>query len=153
MSFLNYHIILLNCRFKISSSSSSSSSINLRPLGLFLPPGKHLPISFVVFLYFFSFQVCNLIFLGNLLSSILCICCLQCILYYVNFSLTSKIPNCSLVSLFLFLFCPKVYIIPLVLKTSFQQLQFPSGLIGYGPVLTAIHQNRDCHHLIKFNLS
>ena len=37
-----------------------SSNIRLRPLGLFLPPGIHLPISFVVFLYFFSLQVCNL---------------------------------------------------------------------------------------------
>ena len=42
-----------------SSSSPSSSSIRLRPFGLFLPPGNHLPISFVVFLYFFSVQVCN----------------------------------------------------------------------------------------------
>ena len=28
-------------------------------LDLFLPPGNHLPISFVVFLYFLSLQVCN----------------------------------------------------------------------------------------------
>ena len=41
-------------------SSSSSSTIRLRPLSLFLPPGNHLPISFVVFIYFFSLQVCNL---------------------------------------------------------------------------------------------
>jgi Amino acid permease. len=38
---------------------SSASTIRLRPLGLFLPPGNHLPISFMVFLYFFSLQVCN----------------------------------------------------------------------------------------------
>ena len=39
--------------------SLSSSSITLRPLGRFLPPGNHLPLSFVVFLYLFSLQVCN----------------------------------------------------------------------------------------------
>ena len=45
---------------------NSSSTIRLRPLGLLLLPGSHLPISFVVFLYFFSLQVCNLkFFLGN----------------------------------------------------------------------------------------
>ena len=38
---------------------SSSSTIRLRPLGLFLPPENHLPISLVVFLYFTSLQVCN----------------------------------------------------------------------------------------------
>ena len=47
--------------FKNTSSSSSSPS-PIRPLGLFLPPENHLPISFVVFLYFFSLQVCNFIF-------------------------------------------------------------------------------------------
>ena len=40
----------------------SSSSIWLRPLGLFLPPRNHLPISFVVFLYIFFLQVCHLKF-------------------------------------------------------------------------------------------
>ena len=40
----------------------SSSTIRLRPLGLFHPPGNHLPILSLVFLYFFSLQVCNLIF-------------------------------------------------------------------------------------------
>ena len=44
----------------IKSTSSSSSTIRLRPLGMFLPPGNQLPISFVIFLYFFSLQVCNL---------------------------------------------------------------------------------------------
>ena len=68
------------------------------PLGLFLPPGNHLPIQFVV-----SLQICNLIFLRSLLSSILCICSLQFILYCVNLSLILKIPNRSLTSLFLFL--------------------------------------------------
>ena len=46
------------------SNTISSSTIRLRPLSLFLPPGNHLPISFVVFLYFFSLQVCNLKFFG-----------------------------------------------------------------------------------------
>ena len=110
----------------------SSSTIRLRPLGLSLPPGNHLPISFVVFLYFFSHQVCNIIFLGSLLSSIFCVCSLQLILYYVNLSLILKMPNCSLMSLVLFCFCPKVYILPLVLKILFQQLQFSSCLIGLG---------------------
>ena len=70
------------------SSSSSSSTIRLRPLGLFLPPRNHLPISLLVFLYFFFLWVCNLnFFLGSLLSSILCISSLQFILYCVNLSL------------------------------------------------------------------
>ena len=98
----------------------SSSTIRLRPHGLFLPPGNHLSISFVIFLYFFSLQVCN--FFGSLLSSNLCICSLQFILYCVNLSLILKMPNCSLTSLLFF--CPKVYILPLVLKISFQQLHF-----------------------------
>ena len=87
---------------------SSSSTIRLWPLGPFLPPGNHLSISFVVFLYFFSLQVYNLIFfLGSLLSSILCICSLQFILYCVNLSLILKMPNCFLMSLLLFFFVPK----------------------------------------------
>ena len=50
-------------KLKASSSSSwSSSTIRLRTLGLFLPPENHISISFVVFLYFFPLQVCNLIF-------------------------------------------------------------------------------------------
>ena len=49
---LNINVILPN----------SSSTIRLRHLGLFLPPGNHLPISLVIFLYFFSLQVCNLNF-------------------------------------------------------------------------------------------
>ena len=81
----------------------------------------------VIFLYFFSLQVCDLTFLGNLLSSILCKFSLQFILYCLNLSLILNIPNCSLMSLLLF--CPKVYIMPLVLKISFQQLQFSSCLI------------------------
>ena len=44
-------------------SIDASSTIKLRPLGLFLPPGNHLPISFVVCLYFVSLQVYNLKFL------------------------------------------------------------------------------------------
>ena len=40
----------------------SLSNIRLKPLGLFLSPGNHLSISFVAFLYFFSLQVCNLMF-------------------------------------------------------------------------------------------
>ena len=38
--------------------SSTSSTIRLRPLGLFLHPGNHHPIS-LVFLYFIPLQVCN----------------------------------------------------------------------------------------------
>ena len=106
-----------NSYLKMIVSSSSSSTIRLRPLGLFLPPRNHLLISFVVLLYFFSLQVCNLIFFCSVLSSILCICSLQFILYYVNLSLILKMPNCSLMSVLLF--CEKVYILPLVLKISF----------------------------------
>ena len=75
---------------------SLSSTIRVRPLGLYLPPGNHLPISSVIFQYFFSLQVCNLIFLCNLLSFILYVCSLQFILYCVNLPLILKIPNCSL---------------------------------------------------------
>ena len=76
----------------------SSSTIRFRPLFLFLPPRNHLPISLVVFLYYFSLQVCNFVFffLGSQLSSILCICSLQFILYCANLSLIRKIPNFSL---------------------------------------------------------
>jgi hypothetical protein len=48
----------------------------------------------------------------------------------------------------LLLFCPKVYILPLVLKISFQQLQFSSCLIGLGngdfrpPLNENYHQKR-----------
>jgi len=48
------------------------------------------PFRFVIYL-----------FLGSLLSSILCICSLQFILYCVNLSLILKMPNCSLMSLLL----------------------------------------------------
>ena len=83
---------------------NTSSTIMLRPLDMFLSPGNHLPILSVVFLYFFSFQVCNKkIVLGSLLSSIFCVCPLLFILYCVNFSLILKMPNCSLMSLLLFL--------------------------------------------------
>ena len=89
---------------KINSwKSKLSSTIMLRPLVLFLPPGNHLPISFAVFLYFFSLQICNLIFFYNLLPSILCICSLQFILYCINLSLYKKMLNCSLMSVLLFL--------------------------------------------------
>ena len=80
----------------------SSSTITLWLLSRVLPPGNHLPISFAIFLYFFSLQVCNLNFLGSMLSSILCICSLQSILYCVNLSLILKMPNCSLMSVLLF---------------------------------------------------
>ena len=85
----------------------SSSTIRLRPIGLFLPPGNHLPISLVVFLYFFSPFRFVIFCLGSLLSSILCICSLQFILYSVNLSLILKIRNCSLMSLLLFFFAQK----------------------------------------------
>jgi hypothetical protein len=101
----------------MSIKINSSSTIRLSLLGLFLPPGYHLPISFVVFIYFFSLQVWNLNFLGSLLSSILCICSLQCILYCVNLSVILKMSNCSLMSILLF--CRQVYILPLVLIISF----------------------------------
>ena len=117
-------------KMRLLLSLSSSSTIRLRPPGMFFPPGNRLPISFVVFLYFSFLQVCDLFFLGNLLSSILCICSVQFILYCVNFSLISKIPNSYLMQLFLFL--PKVYILPMVLKNSFQRLQFSSCLIDLG---------------------
>ena len=52
------------CSFQPKLSLSSLSTINLRPLGLFIPPRNHLPISFMVFLYFSSLQVCNLKFFG-----------------------------------------------------------------------------------------
>ena len=41
---------------------SQSSTIRLKPLGLFLPPGNHLAISFVVFPYLFSVEVCFVTF-------------------------------------------------------------------------------------------
>ena len=68
-----HHILLNSCiaSFQVTlflgsfnNNSSLSSSIRLRPLGLFLPPGNHLPISFVVFLHCFSLQVCKLTFFG-----------------------------------------------------------------------------------------
>jgi hypothetical protein len=52
-----------------------------------------------------SFYISSLnFFSGSLLSFILCICPLQFILYCVNLSLILKIPNCSLMSLFLLLY-------------------------------------------------
>ena len=66
--------------------------------------------------------------LRGLLSSFLCICTVQFILYCVNLSLILKIPNCSLMSLLLLLYqsvCPFIG-----LKN--QQLQFSSCLIGLG---------------------
>ena len=45
---------LTDCDFQLKGVSSSS--IRLRPLGLFHPPGNHLPISFEVFLYIFTFR-------------------------------------------------------------------------------------------------
>ena len=93
------HLKSNHCQFQ---QWSSTSTMRLRPLGLFLLPGNHLLISFVVFLFFFSLQVC-LNFLGSLLSSVICICSLEFILYCFYFSLTLKIPNCSLMSLIHFL--------------------------------------------------
>ena len=123
--------IIVNIREKLNVYTPSlSSTIKLRSLVLFLPPRNHLPISLVVLLYFFSRQVSNLKFLDSLLSSILCICPLQFILYCVNLSLILKMPNVLLCRYYLF--CPKVYILPLVLKISFQQLQFSFCLIGLG---------------------
>ena len=108
---LQYHLtvtsfLFIYCYSDFPSSIWWLSTIRLSPLGLFLPLWNHLLISFVVFLYFFSLQVCNLnFFLGSLLSSILCICSLQFILYCVNLSFILKIPNCSLMSLLIFLSC------------------------------------------------
>ena len=63
--------------------------------------------------------------MGSVLSSILCICSLQFIWYSINLLLILKIS----VLMSLLLLCPKVHILPLVLKMSFQQLQFSSCLI------------------------
>ena len=110
--------MILQCHidFKIGRIFQNHSDIcffyqhQFRPLDLFLPPGNHLPISFVIFLYFFSLQFCNLIFLFlvSLLPSILGICSLQFILYCVNLWLILKMSNCSLMSLLLS--CPKVFL-------------------------------------------
>ena len=78
----------------------SSSSSTIRPVPSSRKSSPHLVCNL---LYFFSLQVCNLNYLGSLLSSILCICSLQFILYCVNLSLILKMPNCSLMSLLLFL--------------------------------------------------
>ena len=48
--------------------------------------------------------VVQIFFLGSLLSSIHCICSLQFILHCANLSLILKMPNCSLMSLLLFLY-------------------------------------------------
>ena len=90
---------------------------------------SHLVCGIPIFLLPLGLQF-NFLF-GSLLSSILCICSLQFILYCVNLSFILKIPNCSLMSLLLF-FSPKVYIVPLVLKISFQQLQFSSCMFYLG---------------------
>ena len=127
MIYKDFHLSCLKLNMKISSSSST---IRLRPLGLLLPPINHLPISFVVFLCFFFLQVCNVNFLGSLLSSILCICSLQFIVYCGNLSLILKMPNCSLMSLLLFL-SQSVYPVN-GFKNFIPQLQFSSCLIGLG---------------------
>ena len=131
-----------------------SSTIRLRPLGLFLPPGNHLTISFEVFLYFFSLQVCNLIFFCSLLSSILCICSLQFTLYCINLPLILKMPNCSLMSQLLFwskIVYPAVAFENLISAASIFLLsdrfrdQFSLPHIKTGTAITL--------HLIKFKLS
>ena len=64
----------------------------------------YLPILFMVFLYFFSLQVCNLNFFWV-------VCCHSFFVYvpsnlfyiaFVNLSLILKMPNCSFMSLLLF---------------------------------------------------
>jgi hypothetical protein len=42
---------------KCRQDKYSSSIIRLRPLGLFLPPGNHLPILFVVFQYYLWYSI------------------------------------------------------------------------------------------------
>ena len=53
------YIIFSNYQNRLVCPGSSSSTI--RPISLFLPPGNHLPISLVAFLYFFSLQICYLL--------------------------------------------------------------------------------------------
>ena len=99
----------------ICHSHISSSSIRLRPLCLLLASGNHHPISLRYSYIFSPFRF--LIKFFSLLLSINCICSSQFISYSVNFSLILKIPNCSL--MLLLLLCPKMYILPLILKISF----------------------------------
>ena len=65
----------------------SSSTPRLRPLCLFLPPLNYLLISFVVFLYFFFLQVCDLKFFGQSVVIHYLYMFFQFILYCVNLSL------------------------------------------------------------------
>jgi hypothetical protein len=88
-----------SCISLVTICQVNISSLRPKPLGLFLPPGNHLPISFMVFLYFLSLQVYNLIFFEYSMSYILYICSLQFILYCDKLSLILNIPNCSLMSL------------------------------------------------------
>ena len=72
-------ILIMIYNITIVFFPSASSTIRLKHLGLFLPPGNHLPISFVVFLYFFSLQVyntvaCSKMVIALLPSSILATC-------------------------------------------------------------------------------
>ena len=100
----------------------ASSTIRLRPLGLFLPPGNHLLILFMVFLFFLSLQVSSVIFLGSLLSSILCICSLQFILYCVNLSKVLKTPNFSYLAISFFFFQKCIYLLYFLWQCNYQML-------------------------------
>jgi hypothetical protein len=125
---------------------SSSSSKKLRSLGLFLLPGNHSlsrlwssyissPFRFIIFFLivcrhpFFVYVPSNLFHIELILS------------------LISKIPNCSLMSLLLFLSQSSYPAIGLKNLISAASISLLSDRFS------AIHQNRDCHHLTKFNLS
>ena len=109
------------------TSFSSSSTIRLRPLDLFLPPGN-LPISLVVFLYLFSLQVCYFFFWVVYCHPFFV--CVPPILYCVNLSLILNMRNCYLMSLFLLL-SKSVYPAD-GLKNLISAAQCSSCLIGLG---------------------
>ena len=102
---------------------SSSSTIRLRPLGLFLPPGNHLPYHLWSSYITSSFRFVFFFFFGILLF-IICICFLQFILYCVNLSLILEMPNCSLMSLLLS-FVPKCISCHWSYKSHFSSFNFP----------------------------